>query len=112
MPIEATRDVFQAIADPTRRQIIDLLSVEAMTPNDIADKFPISRPAISQHLKHLIECDIVEVEQKGRNRYCKIKPHNLIPAFLWLEKYQQQWVSRIDNFERHIKKLSIKNKKK
>jgi DNA-binding transcriptional ArsR family regulator len=108
MPIEATRDVFQAIADPTRRQIIDLLSKGEMTPNAIAERFHISRPAISQHLKHLIECDIIEVTQKGRERYCKIKPQNLIPAFLWLEKYQRQWTARIDNFEKHLNKLKSK----
>lgn len=112
MPTETRRDVFQAIADPTRRQIIDLLSDEPMTLNAIADKFHISRPAISQHIKHLEECDIIEIEQKGRERFCKIKPQNLIPAFMWLEKYQQQWTERIDNFENYVNKLKTKNKKK
>jgi DNA-binding transcriptional ArsR family regulator len=108
MPTETRRDVFQAIADPTRRQIIDLLSDEPMTMNAIADKFQISRPAISQHIKHLEECDIIEIEQKGRERFCKIKPQNLIPAFLWLEKYEQQWIARIDNFEKYVNKLKAK----
>jgi DNA-binding transcriptional ArsR family regulator len=112
MATETRRDVFQAIADPTRRQIIDLLSDEPMSLNAIADKFHISRSAISQHIKHLVECDIIEIEQKGRERFCKIKPQNLIPAFMWLEKYQQQWTSRIDNFEKYVNKLKIKNKKK
>ena len=78
MPTETRRDVFQAIADPTRRQIIDLLSDEPMTMNAIADKFQISRP------------------------------QNLIPAFLWLEKYEQQWIARIDNFEKYVNKLKAK----
>lgn len=60
------RDVFQAIADPTRRRILDMLSKETLTLNSIAEKFRISRPAISQHIKHLKECDLVEIEQKGR----------------------------------------------
>ena len=111
MPAEMRRDVFQAIADPTRRKIIDLLSDAPMTLNAIADKFHISRPAISQHIKHLTECDLVEVEQSGRERYCKIKPQNLVPAFLWLEKYQQQWTARIDNFEQYVNKLKSKNNK-
>ena len=111
MPIEATRDVFQAIADPNRRRIIDLLAKEPMTLNAIADKFHISRPAISQHIKHLTECGIVEIEQKGRERYCKIQPQNLIPAFLWLEQYQKQWEKRIDSFEQYVNKLQSKNKK-
>ena len=112
MATETRRDVFQAIADPTRRQIIDMLSDEPMSLNAIADKFHISRPAISQHIKHLVECDIIEIEQKGRERFCKIKPQNLIPAFMWLEKYQQQWTARIDNFEKYVNKLKIKTKKK
>jgi len=111
MPIEARRDVFQAIADPNRRQIIDLLASEPMTLNAIADKFHISRPAVSQHIKHLTECGIVEIEKRGRERYCKIQPQNLIPAFLWLEKYQKQWEERIDSFEQYVNKLKSKNKK-
>jgi DNA-binding transcriptional ArsR family regulator len=105
------RDVFQAIADPNRRQIIDLLSKEPITLNAIAEQFNISRPAVSQHIKLLAECGIVEVEQKGRERYCKIIPQSLIPAFLWLEQYQQQWVQRMDNFEQYVNELSSKNKK-
>ena len=80
-----------------------------MTLNAIADKFHISRPAVSQHIKHLAECGIVEIEQKGRERYCKIKPQSLIPAFLWLEHYQKQWTERIDSFEKYVNKLK-KNK--
>jgi DNA-binding transcriptional ArsR family regulator len=110
MAPEVRRDVFQAIADPNRRQIIDLLSKRPMTLNAIADKFHISRPAVSQHIKHLAECGIVEIEQIGRERYCKIKPQSLIPAFLWLEQYQKQWTERIDSFEKYVHKL--KNKKK
>jgi DNA-binding transcriptional ArsR family regulator len=108
------RDVFQAIADPNRRHIIDLLSTEPMTLNAIAEKFHISRPAVSQHIKHLIECGVVEVEQKGRERYCKLQTKNLVPAFLWLEQYQKQWVKRIDAFEKHVNELQstkIKRKK-
>jgi len=112
MPPEVRRDVFQAIADPNRRQIIDLLSKEPMTLNAIADKFHISRPAVSQHIKHLTECGVVEVEQKGRERYCKIKPQSLIPAFLWLEQYQKQWEERINTFEKYVNKLHSKNKKR
>ena len=111
MPKEVRRDVYQAIADPNRRQIIDLLAKEPMTLNAIADKFHISRPAVSQHIKHLTECGIVKIEQKGRERYCKIQPQSLIPAFLWLEQYQQQWKERIDSFEKHINSLQSKNKK-
>lgn len=111
MTIEARRDVFQAIADPTRRQIIDLLANDSMTLNTIAENFKISRPAISQHIKILAECGIIEIEQKGRERFCKIKPGSLVPAFLWLEQYQKQWAERIDSFEKYVNKLHSKNKK-
>lgn len=111
MATESRRDIFQAIADPNRRQIIDILSKEPMTLNAIAEKFNISRPAVSQHIKHLTECGVVEIEQKGRERFCKIKAQSLVPAFMWLEQYQQQWTQRIDNFEQHINKLQAKNKK-
>ena len=107
----ARRDVFQAIADPTRRQIIELVANEAMTLNAIADNFKISRPAISQHIKILNECGIIEIETIGRERYCKLQTQNLIPAFLWLEQYQKQWVERIDSFEKYVDKLQSKNKK-
>jgi len=112
MSYEQRRDVFQAIADPHRRQIIDLLSKQPLTLNAIAGKFHISRPAVSQHIKHLAECGIVEIEQKGRERYCKIKPEKLVPAFLWLEKYQQQWTERIDLFEEYVNQLQSKTKKR
>ncbi len=111
MAPEIRRDIFQAIADPNRRQIIDLLSKEPMTLNAIADKFHISRPAVSQHIKHLVECGVVKVEQKGRERYCRIQPKSLIPAFMWLEQYQKQWEVRIDTFEKYVNKLQAKTKK-
>jgi DNA-binding transcriptional ArsR family regulator len=109
MPEVARRDVFQAIADPTRREIIDLVSKRSMTLNEIADNFKISRPAISQHIKILYECGIVEIETMGRERYCKVQAQNLVPAFLWLEQYQQQWTARINHFEQYVKQLKSKN---
>src|ERR1051325_4723713 len=111
MPEIARRDVFQAIADPTRRQIIELVANEAMNLNSIAEHFDISRPAISQQIKILNECGIIEIETVGRERYCKVNPQTLIPAFLWLEQYQKQWVTRIDSFEKYVNKLQSKTKK-
>ncbi len=110
MATEARRDVFQAIADPTRRQIIDLIATDSMSLNTIAENFDISRPAISQHIKILAECGIIEIEQKGRERFCKIKTSSLVPAFLWLEQYKQQWTNRIESFEKYVNKLHSKNK--
>jgi DNA-binding transcriptional ArsR family regulator len=105
------RDVFQAIADPIRREIIDLLAKETLTVNAVAEKFPISRPAISRHLKILEECGIVEFRQEGRVRYCQIQASQLIPAFMWIEQYRKLWEDRIDSFELYITKLQAKSKK-
>lgn len=104
------RDVFQAIADPVRRDIIELVAHESLTVNDIAEKFKISRPAISKHLKILSECGIVEINQKGRERYCNIQPQNLLPAFLWIEQYKKLWEDKLDSFEDYLMKLQLKNK--
>ena len=109
----ARRDVFQAIADPTRRKIIELVSKEPVNLNAIAKHLEMTQPAISQQVKILKECGIVEVEIIGRERFCRIEAKSLIPAFLWLESYQQQWVERIDSFEDYINKqhLITKNKR-
>ncbi|MCG8573603.1 MAG: metalloregulator ArsR/SmtB family transcription factor [Flavobacteriales bacterium] len=99
------RDVFQAIADPVRRDIIELLSKQVMTVNAIADKFEISRPAVSKHLRILNECGIVHFNQRGRERFCEIQPSNLLPAFLWIEQYKQLWEDRLDSFENYLAEL-------
>lgn len=105
------RDVFQAIADPVRRDIIELISKETLTVNDVAAKFNISRPAISKHIKILHECNIIVIQKEGRKRYCKIQPQHLVPAFLWIEQYKKLWEDRIDSFENYLTELQSKNNK-
>ena len=83
--METRRDVFQAIADPTRRQIINLIARQSLNLNAIADNFEVSRPAISNHIKILNECGIISIEQVGRERYCKIQPRNLKEVADWVE---------------------------
>lgn len=102
------RDVFQAIADPIRRDIIELLAEETLSVNSIAAKFEISRPAISKHLKILKECEIIDYKKEGRERFCFIKPKNLIPAFMWIEKYQELWEDKLDSFENYLTQLQSK----
>ncbi len=104
------RDVYQAIADPVRRDILDLLADETLTVNEVADKFEISRPAISKHLKILKECGLIEINQKGRERYCEIQGQNLIPAFLWMEKHRSLWEERLDHFEDYLEELKAKKR--
>ncbi|TMU56908.1 ArsR/SmtB family transcription factor [Flagellimonas algicola] len=105
------RDVFQAIADPVRRDIIKLLSEQALTVNEVAEQFQVSRPAISKHLKILEECGIISYSQKGRERHCLIQPKNLIPAFLWIDQYRNLWEEKLDSFENYLNQLQNKNNK-
>ena len=107
----ARRDVFQAIADPTRRKIIELVANGSMNLNAIAATLKMTQPAISQQVKILNECGIIEIETIGRERFCKVRAQNLIPAFLWLEQYQKQWVERIDTFEQYVNDLQTKKNK-
>lgn len=106
------RDVFQAIADPVRRDIIRILAKEALTVSAVAEKFAVSRPAISKHLKILEECGIIEIDQQGRERICRIQPASLVPAFLWLEQYQNLWEEKIDSFEKYLIELQSNRQKK
>lgn len=109
--METRRDVFQAIADPTRRQIIDLIAHKAMNLNAIADHFDITRPAISNHIRILSECGIVHIEQIGRERYCKIQPDTLKEVSDWISQYQDLWEQRIDSFEKYLYQLKSKRNK-
>ena len=105
------RDVFQAIADPVRRDIIDLLVEDEMTVNSIAQKFEISRPAISKHIKILNQCDLIIIHQHGRERFCKIKPESLFEIADWVSKYRKLWEEKLDSFEDYLIKLQSKKQK-
>ena len=105
------RDVFQAIADPVRRDIIDILAKEKMTVNAIAEHFEISRPAISRHIKILRECDIIETVPKGRERQCVIIPSSLKSVSDWVGQHRQLWEQKLDAFEDYLNDLQAKNRK-
>lgn len=109
--METRRDVFQAIADPTRREIIELLAQKAMNLNAIAEHFEVSRPAISNHIRILHECDIIMIKQVGRERFCKIRPDRLKLVSDWIGKYETLWMEKIDSFEKYLYKLKSKRKK-
>ena len=109
--METRRDVFQAIADPTRREIIDLLSKQPMNLNSIAEHFDVTRPAISNHIRVLNECGIILIEQVGRERVCKIKPDRLRLVSDWVGKYEDLWIQKIESFEKYLNKLKSKHKK-
>ena len=90
------RDVFQAIADPTRRAIIALVALQAMTPNAIAENFHTTRQAVSKHLRILTECELVRQEQRGREIYYRLEIDKMKEIDEWLEQYRQIWETRFD----------------
>ena len=93
------RDVFQAIADPTRRAIIALVAIHAMTPNAIAEHFDISRQAVSKHLRILSECEVIKPEQKGREIYYQLEIEKMKEIDEWLEQYRKIWESRYEQLD-------------
>ncbi len=100
------RDVFQGIADPTRREIISLLAKgEPLNLNAIADQFDISRPAISKHIKILEECNLIDIQQEGRERICELKPEELNPVSEWVEKNMRLWNNRLDALDSYLKEI-------
>ncbi|MCF0071128.1 metalloregulator ArsR/SmtB family transcription factor [Dyadobacter sp. CY261] len=109
MSIEARRDVFQAIADPTRRQIINLIAFQAMNLNAIADQFSISRPAVSQHIKILIECGMVVVRQEGRERFCEARLDTLKEVSSWVDQYRQFWNTQFDSLDNYLNRIQNNN---
>ncbi len=93
------RDVFQAIADPIRREIIGLVSNGPLKVNELADQFEVSRPAVSKHLKILRECGLVKEEKRGRERYCHADLSKLGEIALWVHQYRRFWNQRLDALE-------------
>lgn len=112
MPPDSRRDVFQAIADPTRRQIINLVAHQPMNLKTITEYFDISRPAISQQIKILNECGLIEIKKEGRETFCAIRPGELKKIAEWVEQYQGLWESRLNSFEAYLTKLQSVKKKK
>ena len=106
------RDVFQAIADPTRREIINLIAYRSLNLNTIADNFDVSRPAISQHIKILTECGLIVIKKQGRERYCEAKLQKLGEVADWVEQYRKFWAGRFDRLDGILEKLKNKDKEK
>ena len=110
MAYEARRDVFQAIADPTRREIIGLLVKQPQNLNALAGNFNMSRPAISQHVKILTECGLLIIKQKGHERYCEAKLDQLNEVSAWIEQYKQFWEQKLDVLESYLEKIQQEQK--
>src|SRR4028119_216461 len=104
------RDIFQGIADPTRRAIITLIALQAMTPNAIAEHFDTTRQAVSKHLRILTECQLLKQEQNGREIYYQLEVNKLKPVDKWLDQFRKIWESRFNELDNVL--LKIKNNKK
>ena len=101
----ARRDVYQAIADPTRRSIINMIAIEPHNINTIAENFDMTRQAISLHIKILNDCGLVTIKQNGRDRLCVAQLDRLSEVSEWVNNYRQHWESKLDGLETYIEKL-------
>ncbi len=106
------RDIFQAIADPTRRAIIALIALQAMTPNALAEHFDTTRQAVSKHLRILTECELVTQEQKGREIYYSLEIDKMKEIDEWLEQYRKIWETRLNQLGDLLAKMKKQEKEK
>ena len=106
------RDIFQAIADPTRRAIIALIALQAMTPNALAEHFDTTRQAVSKHLRILTECELVTQEQKGREIYYRLEIEKMKEIDKWLEQYRKIWETRLNQLEDLLATIKKQEKEK
>ena len=105
MSAEQRRDPFHAIADPTRRAILSLLLVQAMTPNALAQHFDTSRQAVSKHVNILSECGLLKQEQSGREIYYHLNKHKMKEIDKWLEPFRKHWAARFAQLDDVLKNL-------
>jgi DNA-binding transcriptional ArsR family regulator len=110
--MEIRRDVFQAIADPTRRQIIGMIAGQPLNLNSIAEKFDVTRQAVSLHVKILAECGLIVIRQEGRERFCEAKLDKLGEVADWIEQYREFWHIRFNSLDKYLRKVQAKNKSK
>ncbi|MEO8664862.1 MAG: metalloregulator ArsR/SmtB family transcription factor [Ignavibacteria bacterium] len=106
------RDVFQAIADPTRREILNMVAHQPLNLNSVAENFPISRPAISKHIKILNECGLLVIKQQGRERFCEAKFDKLNEVSEWIEQYRAFWTVKLDALGKFLEKDITKGSRK
>lgn len=104
------RDIFQAIADPTRRAIITLIAMKAMTPNAIADNFQITRQAVSKHIRILTECELIKQENKGREIYYQLEIDKMKEIDKWLNLFRKIWETKFNQLDQVL--ATLKNQKK
>ena len=108
--METRRDIFQAIADPTRRAIIALIAIQAMTPNALAEHFNTSRQAVSKHIKILTECELVKQEQQGREIYYSLEIEKMKEIDKWLDQYRKIWETRYNQLSNLLSTMKKQKK--
>lgn len=106
------RDIFQAIADPTRRAILSLIAIQAMTPNALAEHFDTSRQAVSNHIKILSECELLQQEQIGREIYYRLDVSKMKAVDEWIEQFRKIWQSRFDQLDQLLVNIKPKENEK
>lgn len=106
------RDVFQAIADPTRREILNMIAHQPLNINAVAENFEVSRTAIYKHIKMLTECGLVVITQFGRERYCEARLELLTEVADWVEQYRKVWTERLNSLENFFDEKRVKGKRK
>jgi DNA-binding transcriptional ArsR family regulator len=106
------RDVFQGIADPTRRAIINLIARKPLNLNAVAENFDVSRPAVSRHIKILVQCGLVVVTRQGRERYCQVNLRQLQQVNDWIEPYREFWTGKLNALGTFLSKEPVKTKRK
>lgn len=104
------RDVFQGLADPTRREILNMIAHKALNVNSVAQNFDVSRTAIYKHLKILSECGLVVLQQQGRERFCEAKLEKLEEVSDWVERYRKIWAQRFDSLDAYLEKIQAQKK--
>jgi len=108
--MEIRRDIFQAIADPTRRAIIALIAIHAMTPNALAEHFHTSRQAVSKHIKILTECDLVKQEQQGREIYYSLEIQKMKEIDKWLDQFRKIWETQFNQLDKILSTMKKQKK--
>jgi DNA-binding transcriptional ArsR family regulator len=104
------QDIFQAIADPTRRAILTLIAIQALTPNALAEQFDMTRQAVSKHIKVLHECELIKAEQSGREIYYQLNPQKMQEIDNWLAQFRKIWEAQFNQLDNVL--LALKNQKK
>ncbi|MEO5777277.1 MAG: metalloregulator ArsR/SmtB family transcription factor [Flavobacterium sp.] len=109
--MDTRRDVFQAIADPTRREIIGMIARQPCSVNTIAEQFDVTRQAISLHIKILSECGLLNIKQSGRERVCEVKFEKLNEVNEWVQQYQKLWTGKLQALKSFVEQEELQSKK-